>query len=74
MNHVPGWRYLKATVSFGLHMTRNSSFSLHGFIDVDWAGSVDDRKYTGAYLVFSGYTNFLEIMQKIHGCSFFYQD
>jgi hypothetical protein len=55
-------------------MTRNSSFSLHGFIDVDWAGSVDDRKYTGAYLVFSGYTNFLKIMQKIHGCSFFYRD
>jgi hypothetical protein len=28
-------RYLKGTTSYGLHITRSSSFSLHGFTDVD---------------------------------------
>jgi hypothetical protein len=39
-----------------LHITRSPSFSLHGFIDADWAGSVDDRKSTSGYLVFFGQT------------------
>ena len=33
---------LKGTSSFGLHLTCGSSFSLHGFTDADWAGSIDD--------------------------------
>jgi len=37
---------------FGLHLTRGSSLSLHGFIDVDWVGSIDDWKSTGGYIVF----------------------
>jgi histone deacetylase 1/2 len=45
-------RYLRGTTSHGLHITRSSSFALHGFTDVDWAGSVEDRKSTGGYLVF----------------------
>jgi hypothetical protein len=32
--------YLKDIVSFGLHMTFSSFFSLHGFTDNDWACSV----------------------------------
>ena len=39
-------RYLKGTTTYGLHITRSSSFSLHGFTDADWAGSIDDRKST----------------------------
>jgi hypothetical protein len=35
-------RYLQATTSYGLHITRDSSLSLHGFTDADWAGSIDD--------------------------------
>jgi len=49
-------RYLKGTASYGFHITRGTSFSLHGFTNVDWAGSIDDRKSTGGYLVFFGQT------------------
>jgi hypothetical protein len=38
--------------SYGFHITRGSSFALHGFTDADWAGSMEDRKSTGGYLVF----------------------
>ena len=33
-------RYLKGTIDFGLY------YILYGYIDVDWAGSVSDRKST----------------------------
>jgi histone deacetylase 1/2 len=49
-------RYLGGTTTYGLHITRSSSFALHGFTDADWAGSTDDRKSTGGYLVFFGQT------------------
>jgi histone deacetylase 1/2 len=49
-------RYLKGTTSYGFHITWGSSFSLHGFTDADWAGSIDDHKSTGGYLVFFGQT------------------
>ena len=42
--------------SYGFHITQCSSFALYGFRDVDWAGSIDDRKSTGGYLVFFGQT------------------
>ena len=47
-------RYLRGTTSHGLDITRSSSFALHGFTNADWAGSVEDRKSTGGYLVFFG--------------------
>jgi len=47
-------RYLKGTTSYGFHITRTSSFALHGFMDADWAISIDDRKSMGGYLVFLG--------------------
>jgi histone deacetylase 1/2 len=49
-------RYLRGTTSHGLHITRSSSFALHGFTDADWASSVEDRKSTSGYLVFFGQT------------------
>jgi hypothetical protein len=45
---------LKGTSSYGIHLTCGSSLSLHGFTNVDWAGSVDDKKSTGGYIVFLG--------------------
>jgi hypothetical protein len=47
-------RYLKGTTTHGLHITRSSSFVLHGFTYTNWADSIDDRKSTGGYLVFFG--------------------
>jgi hypothetical protein len=47
-------RYLRGMTSYDLHITRSSSFAFHGFTDADWAGSVEDRKSMGGYLVFFG--------------------
>jgi len=47
-------RYLKGMTSYGFHISRGSFFALHDFTDADWAGSNDDRKSTGGYLVFFG--------------------
>ena len=49
-------RYLRGTTTYGLHITRSSSFALHGFTDADWAGSTDNRKSTCDYVVFLGQT------------------
>ena len=49
-------RYLQGTTSYGLHITRGSSLSLHGFTDANWASSLDDRKSTSGYLVYLGST------------------
>jgi len=46
--------YLKGTTTQDLHITRSSSFALLSFTDANWAGSIDDRKSTGDYLVFFG--------------------
>ena len=50
-------RYLRGTTSHGLHITRSSSFALHGFTDANWVDNFDDRKSTGGYLVFFGQTS-----------------
>ena len=52
-------RYLKGTYSFGLHLTCDSSLSIHGFTDANWAISIDNRKSTGGYIVFLGNTPIL---------------
>ena len=50
-------RYLHGTTSHGLPITCSSSFYLHGFTDADWAGSIENIKSTGGYLVFFGQTS-----------------
>jgi hypothetical protein len=44
--------YLKGTIDFGLWYPRKDSFTLKAYLDVDWAGCVDDIKSTsgGAFL------------------------
>lgn len=48
------FRYLKATVTFGLMLSNDPSQRLTAFTDADWAGDVDDRKSTGGYAIFFG--------------------
>jgi hypothetical protein len=39
-------RYLKGTLDFGLYYNGDHDFKLIGYTDLDWAGSVSDRKRT----------------------------
>ncbi|KAK1679188.1 hypothetical protein QYE76_040036 [Lolium multiflorum] len=47
-------RYVRLTVSHGLHIRPHPSGVLSAFSDADWAGSPDDRRSTGSYAVFYG--------------------
>ena len=47
-------RYLIHTPKFGLWYPRDSSFTLRGFTDSDWAGDQDDRKSTSGACQFIG--------------------
>ena len=48
--------YLQATTTYGLNITRESLLTLLGFTNVDGAGSIDNCKSTGGYLVYLGST------------------
>ena len=48
-------RYLRGTINHGLRYT-SRSLRLHGYIDVDWAGSVVDRKSTSGYCFTLGFS------------------
>ncbi|PKI35921.1 hypothetical protein CRG98_043675 [Punica granatum] len=37
-------RYLKGTITYGLHICPGRISSIHGFFDADWAGNPDDRR------------------------------
>ena len=39
-------RYLKGTTDFGLWYPKSSTLTMMTYSDVDWSGSVDDRKST----------------------------
>jgi hypothetical protein len=39
-------RYLKGTLDYGLSYDEDHNFTLSGYTDLDWAGSVSDRKST----------------------------
>jgi hypothetical protein len=43
-NHI--LRYLRGTIMYGLRYASNNEVKLHGFTDLDWARSVEDRKST----------------------------
>ncbi|GAV68965.1 hypothetical protein CFOL_v3_12468 [Cephalotus follicularis] len=47
-------RYIKSTLSLGLHITTSYYSQLSAFSDADWADCLDDRKSTGAYLIYHG--------------------
>lgn len=47
-------RYLKHTVKLGLKICKYSSLLVSGFSYANWAGSLDDRRSTGGFVVFLG--------------------
>ena len=47
-------RYLKGTIGHGLLLRRDSPITLHAYSDADWAGNLDDRTSTSAYVLFLG--------------------
>jgi hypothetical protein len=42
-------RYVEGTLNYGLRYTTSEDYSLAGYIDNDFAGTVDDRKNTFGY-------------------------
>jgi hypothetical protein len=56
-------RYLKACTKVGLKIARNNSLLVSAFLDADWTGNLDDRRFTGGYAVFLG-TNLISWSQR----------
>ncbi|KAL0309377.1 UNVERIFIED_CONTAM: hypothetical protein Sradi_5880000 [Sesamum radiatum] len=48
------FRYIKNTLSYGLMYKQSKSFSLSGFVDVDWARDVNDRRSTMGFCFKTG--------------------
>ena len=48
------FRYLKGTLDFGLWYPKEEDFTLTAYTDVDWVGSIDDRKSTSGGAFFLG--------------------
>jgi hypothetical protein len=53
-------RYLKGTLSYGLHIHSHSSFDLYVYLDADWAGCPYDRRLTLGFCIFIG-SNFFAL-------------
>ena len=47
-------RYLNGTKSFGIRLLIDTPLALHGFSNANWAGNLNDRTSTGAFLIFLG--------------------
>ncbi|KAH0773283.1 hypothetical protein KY290_010420 [Solanum tuberosum] len=47
-------RYLKGTVTYGVHFKHGNSSQLHAYSDADWGGIPDTRHSTSAYVIFLG--------------------
>jgi hypothetical protein len=48
------FRYLQGTKTFGLVFQRTGQVCLEGFTDSDWAGDLDNRRSTSAYVMLVG--------------------
>ena len=48
------FKYLKATMAYGLWYLKGQYFTLKAFTNADWEGSVDDRKSTSGAAFFLG--------------------
>ena len=48
------FKYLQGTQNYGLWYPRDTDLTLHAYTDVDWVGSVDDRKSTSGGAFYMG--------------------
>eukprot|EP00253_Pinus_taeda_P035533 PITA_35533 len=48
------FKYLQGTQNFGLLYPRDTNLTLHAYTNVDWAGSIDDRKSTSGGAFYMG--------------------
>jgi hypothetical protein len=53
-NHI--LRYLRGSIAYGLRYTSSGGVLLHGYADLDWVGSLVDRKSTFRYCFILGST------------------
>jgi hypothetical protein len=49
-------RYLRGAITYGMRYTSSGGLLLHGYEDVDWAGSPVNRKSTSGYCFILGST------------------
>ncbi|KAK9073343.1 hypothetical protein SSX86_007667 [Deinandra increscens subsp. villosa] len=47
-------RYVKGTLSFGLHFTKPKDINILGYSDADWARCIETRRSTYGYSIFLG--------------------
>jgi histone deacetylase 1/2 len=47
-------RYVQGTLKIGTTFTKSPSMFFIAFLDADWAGSLDDRRSTGGFVIFIG--------------------
>ena len=59
--------YLKGTPDFGLWYDKSSDLTLCSYIDVDWVGSMDDKKTTSGGPFFLG-AILVSWIRKKHDC------
>src|ERR1044072_8310952 len=60
-------KYINGTTDYGILYTHDTSSSLAGYCDADWAGSVDDRKCTSGGCFFLG-INLVSWFSKKQNC------
>jgi hypothetical protein len=58
------FRYLKGMIDLGLWYPSKDSFTLKAYSDVDWVGSVDDKKSTSGGELFLGESVVASIRKK----------
>jgi hypothetical protein len=65
------FRYLRDTTNYGLFYQERPGLDrvvyIHGFVDADWAGDMDRRRYTSGYVfnLFGGEISWMRIIQAI---------
>lgn len=47
-------KYLKSSLGKRIMLIKGDAISVEGYIEVDWAGSIDDRYSIAGFLMFAG--------------------